>query len=352
MDRIGKYIFGVINSNTNFRFFIPNFLSEEDSIYEISSIPYQDISAIVCDLEIVEYTHMRKDALAKLLVGHQKVIERIMNLKCSILPVKLGTFALDEAEVKDVLSKGYSLIKKITREINDKVEIDVVCVWSDFTAAIKEAGEQKEIREFKEKLLKQPKSITIDEQMMAGGLLKKEIDQMREKKALKIQDALKTLCADYKQHELMDDKMVANSAFLINEPRQKEFYAKIEDLNTEFEEKLNFRCVGPLPPYSFFTLEIKRMRFNDIDWARKRLGILEDCITKDDIKKAYQRQAFCFHPDKNPDKPGMEREFDEIKKSYNILLDYAQGCAQSGKESLYFNEDEFKRNAVLVKVKE
>jgi DnaJ-class molecular chaperone len=57
------------------------------------------------------------------------------------------------------------------------------------------------------------------------------------------------------------------------------------------------------------------------------------------------------HPDRNPDKPGIEKEFDEIRRSYNILLDYAQSCGQVGKENLYFNEDKFEKNAVLVKVR-
>jgi hypothetical protein len=175
---------------------------------------------------------------------------------------------------------------------------------------------------------------------------------MRQECASKIQNALNTVYDCFKQHELMDDKMVANIAFLIDKTQEKEFYAKIEDLNTEFKELLNFRCVGPLPPYSFYTLEIKKMQFEEIDWARKKLGILRDCTSRDEIKKAYQRQAFVFHPDKNPGKPGIENEFGEIKKSYDMLLDYAHSCEQMGKANIILNEDEFKKNAVLVKLRE
>lgn len=331
---IGKYIYGIISSNT----------------YE-SAIFYRDIAAVVNDAEVVDYTHMFKDALARALVEHQKVIERIMGAGYSIIPMRLGTFAMDEAEVKDILSKGYGLIKEIIPKISDKIEIDVVAIWSDFTSTIKEAGEEKEIYEYKEKLLSSPKGITVDDQVKIGFMLEKALDEKREKYALKIQDILKSAIIDYKRHELMDDKMVANFAFLIDKAKQKEFYAKVENLNNEFEEKLNFRCVGPLPAYSFFTLEIKKIQFNDVDWARKKLGILNDAVAKDEIKKALHRQAFSFHPDKNPDKPGIEKEFDEIRRSYNILLDYVQSCEQAGQGSIMFNEDEFRKNAVLVKVR-
>ncbi len=353
---IGKYIYGIItrlrsgqvNSNTH----------EAVGPYGISAckeahfIPYQDIAAVVADSEMADYTHMFKDASARGLVEHQKVIERIMSIGYSIIPMKLGTFAMDEEEVKDILSKGYGLIKEMIPKISDKIEIDAVAAWSDFTSVIKEAGEEKEIKEYKERLLGSSKGITVDGQMKIGFMLKKALDEKREKNALKIQDILRTVSIDSKTHELMDDKMVVNFAFLIDKLKQKEFYVKVEYLNTEFTEKLNFRCVGPLPPYSFFTLEIKKMRFNDVTWARKRLGILEDCSSKDDIKKAFHRQVFISHPDKNPDKPGIEKEYDEITRSYNILFDYAQACEQVGLASLIFNEDEFKKNAVLVKVRE
>lgn len=347
MEKQGKYIYGIIVSNSENSFDRCWIMANE----RICVIAYRDIAAIISDSEVVDYTHLRKDILAKQLVKHQMIIEGIMP-QYAIIPMRLGTFAIDEAEVKDILSKGYGLIKEIIPKINDKIEIDLVATWSDFTATIKDAGEVKEIKEFKEELLRSPKGITVDDQMKIGFMLKKALDEKREKYALKIQDALKTIGINYKQHELMDDKMVANIALLVDKNREKEFYAKVEELNIEFKELLNFRCVGPLPAYSFFTIEIKKMQFNDVNLARKRLGILEDGSSKDDIKKAFHKQVFIFHPDKNPGKPGIEKEYDEIVRSYNMLLDYAQACEQVGKVCLIFNEDEFRKNAVLVKVRE
>ncbi|MFH1691784.1 MAG: GvpL/GvpF family gas vesicle protein [Candidatus Omnitrophota bacterium] len=362
----GKYIYGIINCNTH-DFVGPYGISVCKEVHPVTNsigaiqdskicngvhlIPYQGIAAVVVDSEIVDYTHMFKDALARGLVMHQKIIERIMEAGYSIIPMRLGTFAVDEAEVEDILRKGHALIKEIIQKTSDKIEIDIVSVWSDFVSTIKETGEEKEIKDYKEKLLSNPKGITVDDQMKIGFMFKKALNEKREKYALKIQDALKSASIDYKQHELMDDKMVVNLAFLIDKADLKEFYAKIEDLNIEFAEKLNFRCVGPLPAYSFFTLEIKKIQFNEVDWARKKLGILNDLVVKDEIKKAFHRQVFISHPDRNPDKPGIEKEYDEITRSYNILLDYAQACEDGGQGNIIFNENEFQKNTILVKVR-
>jgi len=353
MERQGMYIYGILNSNASLQLSIPKeLLLEENESNGVYTIAYQGISALVRDSEIVDYTHMRKDVLARLLIGHQTVIERVMTAQTTIIPMRLGTFAIDEAEVKDILSKGYGLIKEIIPKISDKIEIDLVATWNDFNATIKDAGGVKEIKEFKEELLRNSKGITVDEQMKIGLMLKKALDEKRDKFAREIQDSLKTFCVDIKTHELMDDKMVVNTAFLVDKDKREGFDKKVEELNVKFDEKLNFRCVGPLPAYSFFTIEIKKMQFNDVNLARKKLRILEECSSKNDIKKAFHRQVFIFHPDKNPDKPGIEKEYDEIVRSYNMLLDYARACEQVGQGNLIFNEDEFKKNAVLVKLRD
>ena len=350
MGKIGVYIYGIINSNSASDLFTPKDSYRKERVY---TIPYQDVSAAVGDSEIIDYNYSRKDILAKLLVWHQKVIEKIMSLKHTIIPVRLGTFAVDEAGVKDILSKGYSLIKDIMENIRDKIETDVVATWADFNSTLKEIGEEKEIKKFKEKILANPKRITVDDQMKVGVMAKKALDKKREKYALQIQTFLKNYCVAFKVHELMDDRMVINVAFLINKREQKDFDRKVEEINTKFAEKLNFRCVGPLPPYSFYTLEIKKMQFEEIDWAKKKLRLLDDFATKEEIKKAYKTLAFSFHPDRNPNTPGIEKEFDEVTKAYRILADYCGACKQVGKEdSLSFNEEKFEKNTILVKVKD
>ena len=64
----------------------------------VYTIAYQDISALVRDSEMVDVTQMRKDVLARLLISHQTVIERIMAAQTTIIPMRLGTNVCDEAE--------------------------------------------------------------------------------------------------------------------------------------------------------------------------------------------------------------------------------------------------------------
>ena len=380
------YIYGVLDSNKEL-FFGPHGITACEEVYTIS---YQDILAVVSDSEIVDtstllsidperaksldyardgsrdgerveprvewvdYTHMRKDKLAMFLVRHQKAIEKIMGLGHTIIPMRLGTFAKDIEEVRCVLACGHSIIKDVFNKISNTIEIDITAVWGDFNSAIKEAGEDEEIKEFKERLLASPEGVTVDDQMKIGLMVKEALDRIREGYSKRIRSSLKSVSHDFKAHELMDDKMVANIAFLIDKRKQIKFYKKVEELNAEFNEKLNFRCVGPLPPYSFYTLEVKTVKNEEIDWAKKRLGVLDNIINKDELKKAYRRQVFSVHPDRNPDNPCAEKEFDEVNKAYKIIADYCAALEQANpvRDEKSLSGTSQKGNPMLVRVRE
>ena len=345
---IGRYIYAIIDfrDDNDFR---PRGKDFGTGVYFIR---HGEISAAVSDSEITDFTCMRKDALARQLINHQKAAERIMEQGYTVIPVRLGTFGKDDSEVRHILARAYPAAKEIFKEIKEKIEIDLAVVWSDFNAVIKEAGEEREIKEFKERFQANPAGVTVDDRMKIGVMVKDALDKKREQCGREIQEALEPIGFKSKTHELMDDKMVINTAYLIDKTRQKDFEKAVERLNAGFNDRLDFKCIGPLPPYSFYTLEIKNMEFKDIEWACKRLGISASSITGDEIKKAYHRQAFASHPDKNLKNPHSQEEFNEANRAYEVLLEYCQACRQSGSPPFSLDEKQFKENALLVKVRE
>jgi len=359
--RMGKYIYGIIlrldSSQTESEVvdsdreidFGHCGLTGNEKVYTVS---HKNISAVVSDSEITDYNISLKATVAQYLLGHQRVIERVME-DFIVVPMRLGTFAYSKDELRYVLSKVYPMAKDIFNNIFGKTEIDVVATWNDFSAVLKEAGEEKEIKEIKEKLSVSQAAITLDDQIKIGVMVKKALDKKKEECAGKIEKVLKTTSSEMKLYDLTDDKMVINTAVLIDKTKQEDLYREVEQLNAKFQEKLNFKCVGPLPPYSFCTLEIKRMDFKKIDLARKRFA-LEEIATMVEIKKAYKKLSLSLHPDKNRNKADKkEGEFDEMNKVYKVLVDYCEASEQGGYTGGYFfSEEMVKKNAILVKIRD
>ncbi len=353
------YIYGIINSNRE-EGFGPCGITAYEDVYsvrditeaakdskisnEVYTIPYQDISAVVSDSQFVDYTALSKDRVARYLLAHQQAIEKIMDSH-TIIPMKLGTYAFNIREVEEILSKGYTMFKDIFRNINNKIEIDVVATWSDLNSIIKEIGEEQDVKKLKEESMSKPEGVSAKDQIMIGNLIKNILDNKRERCVLEIETELKGVSIDFRKHDRMDDRMIFNTALLIDKDKKAEFERKLDELNAIFNEKLNFRCVGPLPPYSFYTAEVKKLPFNDIAWARGKLD-LNNIATKEEIIRTYRRKAYLYHPDKNIGISDTERQFNEIFRAYKILLEYCEGDACS------FDEKGFSQNAIIVKVKE
>jgi len=346
-----KYIYGIIaTQNSSNVFSSEDLFLKENGVYAIT---YDGYTAVVSDSSIVDYNIKDREFLARLLIKHQEIIEKIMSLKVEVIPVKLGTWALDSDEISDILNKGHIIIENIMEKIKNKIEIDVAATWGDFNTVLKEIGEKDEIRSLRESILANSKEINSDHQMMIGMAVKKELDRKTTEYVLNIQKYFEGYWANSRSHELMDDKMIINTAFLIDEDKQSDFDKKINEMDKKFGGKLNFRCIGPLPPYSFYTIEIMKIKFEDLDWARRKLGLLNNSVSKNEIIYSYKKLVLVLHPDKNPDKPDIENEFNEVIKAYKILNDYCEACEQTNHgNSFCFDEEKFKKNATLVKLRD
>lgn len=347
MNKPGIYIYGIINSAARELAGL-----EQNQDAHVYLITHQDVAAVVSDEEIVDLTHLPKDVLAWRLIDHQRVIETVMGLKHTIIPMKLGTFASDLAQVQEILARGYTTVTRLFQAVGDKLELDVVVTWPDLAPVLKAIGAEPEILAVKQQLLANPRAITVEDQMRVGLMAKKSLDRKREKLDLKIRSALGAISADTKVHERLDDRMITNAAFLIEREHQAEFEMGLEHLNAATGETLHFRCVGPLPPYSFCTLEVRRLQFAEINWARAKLG-LPSYATKEKVRKAYQAQAVMAHPDKHPEAPDMTLAFDEVNRAYRTLAEYELALEQAGlQEGCSFCEQDVRRNDLLVKVRE
>jgi len=338
MDAMGRYIYGVVSGGAAESFpldgvveFAAEWAQDRAEVERAYTVSWRDISAVVTDAPVVDYTAMPKDALARLLVRHQQVIEKVMATH-TILPLRLGTCAESDEQVRRILASGYQTIQETLRTAQDVVEIDVTATVADFGAFLRHVSQLPPVVQAKQSFLHKQGGVTVEDQVTVGMLVKRQVDKEKQRMSKQIGDTLIPIAEDFKAHDLMDDKMVLNSAFLIRKDRQEPFYRQVEELNAQSGDQLDFRCVGPLPPYSFYTLEVRATNLEEVSWARRQLGLYEGSITAESIKKAHRKVALTCHPDKNPNVPGIEKKFADMSRAYRILLEYYQTSGRAEHE--------------------
>jgi hypothetical protein len=342
----GLYIYGII----------PNYYGAEqfrklDSI-GVFNIPYQKVSAIVSKSNVIDYRQLSTEPLAKLLINHQKTIESLMNMDFgTIIPLRLGTFANNTSEVLRILENGYDLIMETLGKANNLLEIDIVSTWSDFGQVLAEVAVHPEVIEMKEKIIGGKTTITQNDQLSIGFLVKKILDERKTEYAAKIKEALEPFSQSAKQHELMNDQMISNTAFLVKQSQSALFEKALDQLDESVNGKLNFNLVGPLPCYSFYTMEVKELCYNELESAKKELG-LSNSTSEKDIKQAYLDKAKLCHPDTNP---GIDSNmiFNRINKAYQTMLDYVNAVKPLSREDQFSLLDEaLVANLCFLKIKE
>jgi len=80
--------------------------------------------------------------------------------------------------------------------------------------------------------------------------------------------------------------------------------------------------------------------FKRIDKARRLLGLGEE-VTLEQVKEAYRKLAFKYHPDKcEGEKKKCEEMFKEINNANEILMAYCAGYRYS------FKEEDVKKNTM------
>jgi hypothetical protein len=346
MTTKGIYIYGIVPN-----FYSPDMFRSMENL-GVYAIPLQNISAIVSDRDSDIIDYKDRENLGYLLVDHQETIEELMELGFNLLiPMQLGTIVKTKEEVFKILSCGHEIFIETLKKIEFLTEIDLAVTWNDFPSILQEVANHTEILALKEKMLKNPEGPSQNDQMEIGMLIHSKLKEKNKTVELRILDSLITESLEIRSHEVMDDMMVTNCAFLINRKKKEKFEKLVDQLDEEYKDLLKFKLVGPLPCYSFYTIEVKELNLELVSNAKKELG-LGDETTESEIKKAYLEKAKLFHPDTNQT-VDTEESFSRINKAYHILLDYSMATRQSSKvDSIFLTKEKVSSNLILIKIKE
>ncbi len=346
MTTEGIYIYGIIPNIYGTEYF--RLLKNSG----VNFISFQNISAIVSKKETAHIDFLDRESLAHLLIHHQKTIEEIMAIGFNmILPMKLGTIVNGKKDVLNILENGYDLIITTLKKIEYLTEIDMVVTWDNFPGILKEISDHPEIIAIKDDILKKTDMLSQVDQVKVGMLVQRKLNEKNKSIELKILEALSSFCLDIKIHEVMNDQMVTNSAFLVNRNTKEKFEKVIDRLDEEFNSTLKFKIIGPLPFYSFYTLNIEKLDPEIVMQAKNDLGLKEE-TSEAEIKKAYLGKAKLFHPNAQQ-KNGDKEHFNKINKAYHTLLDYSVATKQlSNDDYISFAQEKLSENLILVKIKE
>lgn len=346
MSTSGFYIYGIV----------PNFYGAEHfrSLEKagVYAVAFQNISAIVSNGEMDSPAVLNRESNGKKLEQYHITIEKVIALGFyMILPMKPGTCVNTKQEVLTILAKGHDLFISSFNQIENMTELDLTVNWSDFGGLLKELSSHPEIVEMRRSILNKRGSFSQADHVKTGILVREKLSEKNKEIELKLLNVLTSFSTNLKLHEVLNDQIISNAAFLIKRNLKDKLIQKIGQFKEEYSGMLNFKLTGPLPCYSFYTIEVKELSPEKIACARKELGLNGE-PPEPVVKRAFLDYARLFHPDAHHDNGGEER-FKRIRMAYHTLLEYSMAVKQSSEiESATLISENSNEKMFLVKVKD
>jgi hypothetical protein len=321
-----KYIYGIIPAGEETR--LRPLGPEGDA--SLQAVTHLGLACVVRDHWGPAFADLPREALVRQLLAHQMVCEQVM-ARYTILPVKLGTVLDGEEEVLAVLQQGYARFSQALAQIEGKWEFEVAATW-DLGRVFQGIGQEEEIRRFKERAASSPAGETLEERVLLGKMVKDSLERRRDHYRRLMVRYLKGLALDVQENPLLRDELVLNVALLVERLAEAELTRRVGELDARFHNQINFRIIGPLPPYSFSTVEVTRPALEALEEARLMLGLgIQVCAAE--VRQAYRKLVAVCHPDVNPDDPGAGEKVNRLTQAATLLTGYCRGQDAGGPEA-------------------
>jgi hypothetical protein len=191
------------------------------------------------------------------MVSHEKVIEAVMK-EHTLLPVRFYTVAPNAEEIRSLLRRRYQEFKKLLRELDNKVELGIKALWRDMNAIFQKiAKENGEIKALGAKVTGCSAKKAGQDKGALGEMLKLALEHKRAQERETLLQPLRQLSSNSYLNKTYGDDMLMNAAFLVDRAWEKEFDVEVERLVAQHGDRIEFKYVGPAPPYSFVNIVIK-----------------------------------------------------------------------------------------------
>jgi hypothetical protein len=217
----------------------------------VTTIAYRDLSAAVSSIPMTKYV-VSKEAM----VTHEKVIEAVMR-DYTVLPVRFYTVAPNAEEIRSLLRRRYQEFKKLLRELDNKVELGLKALWRDMDAIFKEIVEENEEIKAGAKATARSAEAASQDKGAVGEMVKLALEHKKAKETEALLQPLRQISSDFCLNRTYGDDMIMNAGFLVDRAREKEFDSRVGQLTSEYGDRMEFKYVGPAPPYSFVNIVVK-----------------------------------------------------------------------------------------------
>lgn len=186
-------------------------------------------------------------------VAHSRVLEHV-NRTETVIPVRLGTVAGSEEELKAVVATHQEALAALMHRVNGRVEMGIKVYWND--ELLQETlARHIDLGGVRAESARDP-ARAYHIALEVGQLAEQITNDWREQIIRKITERLRPKADDMTIGKLSSIYMLCNVSFLIERQQAESFGAAVDQLSKDLNEKFRLHYVEDLPPFSFANLAL------------------------------------------------------------------------------------------------
>ncbi|NJK81301.1 MAG: GvpL/GvpF family gas vesicle protein [Chloroflexaceae bacterium] len=242
----GKYLYCIMRGDEPRYFTNRGIGGRGDVVYTLNA---SGLAAVVSDSAIIEYDQSRRNMMA-----HTLVQEEAMQ-SGPILPIRFGIVApRAEAIQEQLLARRAVELHGLLDSLEGRQEVGLKAFWYEDVLFQEVIDNNPPIRTLRDSLMGRSAEETYYDRIRLGEMIADALAQQRETDAEYILQRLRPLAEQIQLSKVLNDRMVLNAAFLIEQRRKPEFDTAIDDIDAVMGKRMIFKYVGAAPPYNFVTL--------------------------------------------------------------------------------------------------
>ncbi len=244
----GKYVYCIIQSNEPRSFGPLGIGGRNDDVY---TVHYKDLAAVVSDTPLTVYDPTREHVMA-----HEQVNETVLR-QFTVVPLAFGSLFRSEQDILEIMRRTYDTLRDTLIKMEGKVEFGLKVNWDRERVLAEIEQQNPSIDGLKQQIGHGASNSAYFGQIELGRLIEAALKERSDAYVRDIHSLLRGTVLASQANKTIGDKMIMNSAFLIEREREPDFERSVQEAAAKYDGTLSFKYSGPWPPYNFVQIRLK-----------------------------------------------------------------------------------------------
>lgn len=238
----GTYVYGVMRARET----APGNLPAVGGESEVRVVSRGGLSALVSDLEINRPLGTPEDLLA-----HERVLDAVA-ADTTVLPMRFGAVLTDvDAVADELLEPNREQFETVLAELDGAIQYTVRGTYLADAHLREIVEEEPAIAELREQLRGAPADAAYDERVRLGEFVHEAVLAKRQADAEHLVRATESATLRSQAHDVVGETEALHVSFLVDRDQVPNFEAALEEIASQWTERISLRQIGPLAPYDF-----------------------------------------------------------------------------------------------------